>query len=103
MKKQHSHPFLSTNEKTNLLYLTYYNIFSVLLASLDVLGGLGRFGDDDDAEAGALGVEGSGGVESVHVCCWLRLRLAGKIPFFLSIKSISIFCETLVHHLVHEC
>jgi hypothetical protein len=85
-----SHPFLSTNEKTNLLYLTYYNIFLVLLSGLDVLGGLGGFGDDDKAEAGALGVEGSGGVESLHVGGWL-LRSAGKIPFFLSVKSISIF------------
>ena len=68
-------PFLSTNEKTNLLYLTYYNIFSVLLSGLDVLGGLGGFGDDDEVEAGALGVEGSGGVESLHVCGWLRLML----------------------------
>ena len=53
-----------------------------------MLGGLGGFGDDDEAEAGALGIE-RGGVESVHVCGWLML--AGKIPFFLSIKSISIF------------
>ncbi len=89
-----SHPFLSTNEKTNLLYLSNYNIFLVLLSGLDVLGGLGGFGDDDDAEAGALGVE-RGGVESVHVCGWLRLRLAGKIPFVLSIKRISIFFDKI--------
>ena len=40
--------------------------FLVLLGlCLDVLGGLGVLGDDD-AEAGALGVEGNG-VVSVHV------------------------------------
>jgi hypothetical protein len=55
--------FLSTMRKHILLYLSKYNFncykFLVLL-SLDVLGSLGYGGfDDDDAEAGALGVERS--------------------------------------------
>lgn len=68
------HSFLSMNEKTILLYSNKLQLqstyISVLLRlGLDVLGGLGWFGDDDEAEAGALGVE-RGGVESVHVCGW---------------------------------
>jgi hypothetical protein len=70
---------------------TTYN-FSVLLGlCLDVLGGLGcccGF-DDDDAEAGALGVER--GVERVHFDLLFVERRPSKCLLFLSKKAFQFF------------
>ena len=52
---------LRKREKQILFIKPYYN-FLILLSGLDVLGILDCLRNDDDAEAGALGVERSGGV-----------------------------------------
>ena len=52
--------FSPSMRKQILFIKPYYNFFLVLLSGLDVLGLLDCLRNDDDAEAGALGVERSG-------------------------------------------